>query len=75
MSDQQIKAAPVTSTEEEQHPPMGSGELLTSLRDLIENFRASKPNDRSPNDRFWSITITKLEEAESIFWSRIFAKR
>lgn len=34
---------------------------------LIAQLKASKPNDRSEQDRYWAITITEVEKAFAIF--------
>lgn len=41
--------------------------LLKKLDDLIDTFRAAKPDNRSDKDRIYAMCITHFQEAAGLF--------
>lgn len=46
-------------------------ELSDEFRNLIDDMRNLKPNDRSEKDRYWAIVLTELEKAQALFEMKV----
>jgi len=55
-------------------PKLDKFELNDKLATLLQDFKNSKPNDKSEIDRRYAIVITDLEKAYAYFFTYVMEK-